>query len=170
MQNGLGSRSTQPPLVARVRFFHIHDDELNLIPVLLVDLFETHGPLAEGGSGIAPENQGNWTVAPKVREAKHRFSARILKLEVRRKFPDLRGFEVVLELPVEFVYAPTLRIGKDLDAEVEPVLTLPDHEEEGDRGEGGRRMSDESAANPVCFGDPSLEGNQEREGANAREQ
>jgi hypothetical protein len=35
-------------------FLHVDDDELDPIAILLVELFETHGPIAEGRSGVAP--------------------------------------------------------------------------------------------------------------------
>jgi hypothetical protein len=59
-------------------FPYVDDDELDLIVILLVEFLETHGPIAEGRSGITAEDEGDGAFAEKVREANADVALRIL--------------------------------------------------------------------------------------------
>ena len=78
IHESLGTRTTEPPSIARMGFLYIDDDEFDLIVILLVEFFETHGPIAEGRSGITAEYEGNRSFAAKVREANVHVALRIL--------------------------------------------------------------------------------------------
>ena len=78
IHESLGTRTTEPPSIARMGFLYIDDDEFDLIVILLVEFFETHGPIAEGRSGITSEYEGNRSFAAKVREANVHVALRIL--------------------------------------------------------------------------------------------
>ena len=89
VHKALGMRSTKPPSIACVGFFDIHDDELDLVVILLIEFFETHGPIAEGRSGVAPEDERDGTFSAEVGEANFLVAFRILQDEVGREVSDL---------------------------------------------------------------------------------
>ncbi len=78
IHESLGTRTTEPPSIAGMGFLYVDDDEFDLIVILLVEFFETHGPIAEGRSGITAEYEGNRSFAAKVREANVHVALRIL--------------------------------------------------------------------------------------------
>ena len=58
----------EPPSIAGVGFFHIDDDEFHPVLILLVEFFETHGPIAERRSGVAAKHERDRPLATEVRE------------------------------------------------------------------------------------------------------
>ena len=78
IHESLGTRTTEPPSIDRMGFLYVDDDEFDLIVILLVEFFETHGPIAEGRSGVTAEYEGDRAFAAKVGEANADVALRIL--------------------------------------------------------------------------------------------
>ena len=61
--------AAEPPGIRWVGLLDVHHDELDTVAILLVQLGETPGPTAEGGSGVAPEDECDRSLALEVRQA-----------------------------------------------------------------------------------------------------
>ena len=59
------------PLVVRVGFFDIHDDEVRDVVVLLFQLFDLCQPGTKWRSRVATEHQHEWFVGVEIRDAAH---------------------------------------------------------------------------------------------------
>jgi hypothetical protein len=95
-----------------MRFFYIDDDEFNTITVLLIEFLETHGPITERRSGVAPKDEGDRAFASEVGESNLDVTFRILQFEIRGEVADLGRFGVQSKLPREFFIAPLHRVDK----------------------------------------------------------